>query len=134
MDPAEGGCLCGAVRYRLVGEPRALGRCHCVSCRRASGAPSVAWVVVAKADFSFVTAEPAAYRSSPPVIRAFCGKCGTPLTYHHDDSPETIDVTKASFDEPERFAPVREIWLEDKIPWEPVNETLPHFQRTSREM
>jgi len=133
MDPAEGGCLCGAVRYRVVGDPVATSRCHCVSCRRASGAPAVAWIVVRALDFAFVAGLPVGYRSSQPVVRTFCGRCGTPLTYQHDDSPETIDITTATLDAPGRFAPTREIWLEHRIAWEPVIEALPHFPRSSRD-
>ena len=131
MDLVDGGCLCAAVRYRVSGAPLATSICHCNSCRRASGAPSVAWVVLRTVDFAFVTGQPVTFRSSPPVVRTFCGKCGTPMTYQHDASPGTIDVTTATLDVPERFAPLREIWLEHKLPWQPVNEALPHFPRTS---
>jgi hypothetical protein len=131
MDVIEGGCLCGAVRYRVTGAALATSNCHCNSCRHASGAPSVAWVVVRTADFAIVTGSPISFRSSPPVVRAFCGKCGTPLTYQHDDSPGTIDVTTATLDSPERFPPTREIWLQHKIPWAPVNEALRLFPGSS---
>ena len=35
----EGGCLCGAIRYRVTAEPQGRTLCHCESCRRAAGAP-----------------------------------------------------------------------------------------------
>jgi hypothetical protein len=38
----EGGCLCGAVRHRVIGPAHATSICHCESCRRATGEPSVA--------------------------------------------------------------------------------------------
>jgi hypothetical protein len=38
----EGGCLCGAVRYRLNGEIEESAYCHCRTCQRQSGAPVVA--------------------------------------------------------------------------------------------
>lgn len=131
MDSVEGGCLCGAVRYRVSDTALATSICYCNSCRRASGAPSVAWAVFRVVDFTFITGQPIGFRSSPPVVRTFCGKCGTPLTYQHTETPGTIDVTTATLDFPERFAPSKEIWLEHKLAWEPVNEALQHFPRSS---
>ena len=131
MDAVEGGCLCTAVRYRIGGAALATSNCHCYSCRRASGAPSIAWVVLRAADFAFITGHPVAFRSSPPVVRTFCGQCGTSLTYQHDDSPGTIDVTTATLDSPERFPPTREIWLAHKISWAPVNQALQLFPASS---
>ncbi len=125
----EGGCLCGGVRYRVSGKPRTSAICHCVSCRRASGAQSVAWLVFPSEAFSFVSGEPAEYRSSAEVSRTFCGQCGTSLTYQHDGDPGSIDVTTASLDLPDEFPPTHHVWLEDKISWESVNDGLPRFER-----
>jgi hypothetical protein len=36
--PVEGGCQCGALRYRLNGAPLAVYNCHCKDCQRFSGA------------------------------------------------------------------------------------------------
>jgi hypothetical protein len=107
MDPAEGRCLCGAVRYRVDGVPLAAGICHCNSCRRASGAPTVAWVVVRSSGFKILMGQPVTFNSSPSVAGTFCGECGTPLTYQHDESLDSIDITTATFDFPEQFAPTR---------------------------
>jgi hypothetical protein len=133
IDAIEGGCLCAAIRYRITGVPVAQGLCHCKSCRLASGAPSVAWVVVRYTDFNVVSGRPSNFRSSPDVTRTFCGTCGTPLTYRHDESLDTIDVTTATLDRPEQFPPTREIWIEHKIPWATLNPNLRHSPRTSGE-
>ena len=127
----EGGCLCGAIRYRATGESTARSLCHCKSCRLASGAPSVAWVVFRASDFSFVRGEPVRFHSSPTVMRTFCGRCGTPLTYQRDSRPTSIDVTTATLDQADRFAPTIEIWLEDKLEWECTTDSLRQYQRSS---
>ena len=129
----QGGCLCRSVRYRITGAPLAQSSCHCRWCRLASGAPSVAWITVKRGELALIAGDGARFRSSPPVVRTFCGKCGTPLTYQHDHDPETIDVTTATLDHPDAFPPTREIWTEDKLAWEPLNEHLPHFRRGSSE-
>lgn len=127
----EGGCLCGAVRYRVAGADTARSLCHCRSCRLASGAPTVAWVVFRAADFAFVKGQPAQFRSSPGVTRTFCGHCGTPLTYQSESRPTAIDVTTVTLDAANDFAPTIEIWVEHRLSWERVNEALPQYRRSS---
>ena len=113
----EGGCLCGAVRYRAAGQPSLATLCHCASCRRAAGAPAVAWVTFPAAEFRFTRGEPAGFRSSPPVTRRFCGRCGTPLTYEHEAFPGGTDVTTASLDAPERCPPLDHTWTSERLAW-----------------
>lgn len=120
METFDGGCICGALRYRIEGTPLWSGICHCRSCRRAAGAGSVAWATVAKARFT-LTGTLATFASSPGITRGFCSTCGTSLTY--DDGETTIDVTLASFDDPDAVVPTRETWLEDRISWVAVDGT-----------
>ena len=46
----EGGCLCGAIRYRISGAPHRTTNCHCLHCRRSSGAPFLTWIEVCAAE------------------------------------------------------------------------------------
>src|SRR5918997_4837740 len=126
---SEGGCLCGDVRYTVTGPPRAGQICHCVSCRRAAGAQSVAWLTFPSRYFSVISGEPARYRSSAEVSRTFCSRCGTTLTYRHDGDPDLVDVTASSLDDPEEFAPTHHVWLEDGISWDRANDGLLRFER-----
>jgi hypothetical protein len=130
---ALGGCLCGAVRYRATRGSTFPTLCHCPTCRRASGAPLVAWVTFPTEGFAFVRGSPVRYRSSPPVVRTFCGGCGTALTYEHADHPEGVDVTTASLDAPEAFPPTDHTWASHRIPWLLVCDGLPQFPRTRRD-
>ncbi|MGI9382745.1 MAG: GFA family protein [Methyloligellaceae bacterium] len=108
--PIEGGCLCGAVRYRASAPPLNTSFCHCRLCQRASGAPVVAWVTFAADDFAVVQGEPAAYASSAEAVRQFCGRCGTQLTFQHRELLQEMDVTGASLDAPDAFPPRDSIW------------------------
>jgi hypothetical protein len=123
----EGGCCCGAIRYELRGACSNSMVCHCRSCRRAAGAPVVAWVTFALSGFRFTEGIPAEFRSSPPVVRTFCASCGTPLTYHHDDYADIIDITTCSLDQPERFPPTHHSWLDHDVPWLKFGDGLPVF-------
>ena len=128
----EGGCLCGAVRYRVLGGAVALTLCHCRTCRRAAAAPSVAWAIFAASGFAFTAGAPRYFRSSPHIERGFCAQCGTPLVYRSERRPNVVDVTTVSLDTPEPFAPHREIWTEEKLAWEVVNAALPQYPRSSK--
>ena len=127
MDPREGGCLCGATRYRAGGDASHVGYCHCRSCRRSCGAPFVAWATFPKASFVFSAGEPTRHRSSDAVLRSFCPRCGTPLTHEHSATPEEIDVTLASLAEPHGLAPGFHIWVSHKPPWVVLADELPQY-------
>lgn len=122
-----GGCLCGFVRYQITGEPLSSSLCFCRSCRRASGAPAVAWFVVHTPQYQLLAGKPAAHCSSEPVIRTFCPQCGTPLSYQNSARPAEIDITTVTLDEPEIIPPAEEIWLSHKISWSMSDRELPHF-------
>ena len=129
MRIMEGGCLCGAIRYRITGTPLSSVICHCTSCRRASGAPTVAWLTVDRECFEVLRGSARAFHSSRGVIRRFCPDCGSALTYENSKSPTSIDVTSASLDDPGAFPPTAEVWLEHKISWQAADANLiPHRQ------
>jgi hypothetical protein len=121
----EGGCLCGAIRYRASGPPYHLTHCHCTLCRRASGAPFVTWFSVASASFQLVQGEPRRYRSTPGAVRGFCGSCGTALTFQRDDLPGEIDITLCSLDDPEALTPEDHTYVRSRLRWVEICDGLP---------
>jgi len=66
-------------------------------------------------------------------IRSFAACCGTHLFFEENSDSETIDITIASLDDPAPFAPQKVIWLEDKLPWVVIDQSLPSFPRSSAE-
>ncbi len=126
-----GGCLCGAVRYSVLGRPRSTSLCHCVSCRRSIGGPSLAWAIFDEDKVTIERGTLAVYESSPGVERGFCACCGTSLTYRRANRPGLFDVTTASLDDPEVFPPSKEIWCEERLSWVAANPALPQFDRFS---
>jgi len=125
----EGGCACGAVRYRATQPPTRSMICHCRACTRAAGAPAVAWVTFERGAFEIIAGDPATYRSSPPVRRGFCAACGAPLTYEHDQRPGEIDVTTATLDDRDAFPPTYHAQLAEDPAWLRFGDGLPAYQR-----
>ena len=127
MESHAGGCFCGAVRYEASGTPRALCYCHCESCRRVAGSPAVAWGTFERARFRVTRGRITEFKSSAPVVRGFCERCGSCLTYSHESRPGDIDVTLATLDERARLAPTMHVWVADKLPWVSIDDGLPQF-------
>jgi hypothetical protein len=113
----EGGCLCGRVRYRATTRPVHQTICHCASCRRASGAQSLAWVTFPLDRFAFVQGEPVRYQAENGARWGFCAQCGTSLTYEIGRRPGEIDITTGSLDDPEAFPPTAAVNADEKLSW-----------------
>jgi hypothetical protein len=122
----QGGCLCAAVRYRLLSEPFEAGYCHCALCRRATGAPVVAFGTVPFADFQLI-GNPRRRRSSDFGERWFCRECGTQVAMHVDHQPDTIDFTIATLDDPERLRPQFHIFFGSRIEWFDTADRMPRY-------
>ena len=120
-----GGCACGTIRFEARDAPVAIAICHCSMCRRAAGAPVVAWALFDQADFAFVRGEPGRRASSAGVERTFCRDCGTQLTFAADFMSGLVDVTVASFDDPDAFPPQMHIWHDDRLSWLALGDALP---------
>ena len=119
-----GGCLCGAVRFTVDGEPNHVLHCHCSMCRKATGA-----VVATFANFDrdrvAWSGAPARYESSAIAWRAFCPRCGTALSYTWNERPERVAIAVGAFDDPAALAATAHVFGADRLPWLHVDEHLP---------
>lgn len=97
-----GGCLCGAVRFRVTAKPVAAYYCHCTMCQRDGGGPFMAGATVPIEAFAFTKGEPRAYESSPGFVRLSCGECGSSLGFQAKNSPKWADFTPGVPGRPER--------------------------------
>ena len=128
----EGGCACGAVRYRLEAEPLIVHACHCLDCQRLTGS---AFVLNLWIERSCVAQSGAAPRSV--TLRAgsgqghdvcFCGTCGTTLWSHYHAPPgDTLFVRAGTLDAPASVAPDVHIFTRSKLPWLALPEGTPAF-------
>ena len=104
MTDVTGRCYCGDVRYRAKLDSQQVDTCYCAWCTRTVGSAVTVWAHLRAQDFAFTDGEPVRFESSPRVFRAFCGRCGTSLTYHYPDGAR-VDVSTASLDDPGAFPP-----------------------------
>lgn len=127
----EGGCNCGAVRYVITGAPLAVVACHCTRCRRQSGATCSVNLVVAPAAMRVVgdlaVFEDRDTSSGSPVMREFCGTCGSPIRSILTANAAVIAVKAGTTDDPGGFAPGLHVWTQSKLPWVEIPAGLPQF-------
>lgn len=123
----DGSCQCGRVRYRVKGEPREMGHCHCTDCRKMHGAAFATYVGVPCSGFAWVQGEDrlTTFKAESGTIRAFCRVCGSSLTSRIDSEPENIYITAGTLDSPISKRPEYNIWVRSRAPWFEIRDGLP---------
>jgi hypothetical protein len=126
-----GGCLCGAIRYEIEGEPLTSRVCWCRLCQYlSSGNASVN--AMYRREQVRITGTPATTEaiadSGNHMVRSFCPGCGTQLFSESRERPHLIVVRVGSLDDPGRIRPVMTIWTSAAPPWavfDPATEQHP---------
>ncbi|MBI2970701.1 MAG: GFA family protein [Gammaproteobacteria bacterium] len=126
----EGGCHCGAIRYRITGELIDAGYCHCDICRQTTGAPVLAWASFPVETFEYLEGAPVVYPSSEWGQREFCGTCGAQLCYREAQDPITIDINIGCLDDPEMFEPEYHVFAAEQLDWLEIDDDLPRYEGT----
>jgi hypothetical protein len=126
----QGGCLCGAVRFRCEGEPVNVRICHSRNCQKAISSPFFARALFAQSAI-MVEGEAARYLSSDILDRVFCKKCGTQL-FAWRKVGGTAGIALAAFDDRHALTPTAHIWIAEKIDaekidWVRLDDDLPEY-------
>lgn len=122
----EGGCLCGAVRYRFTEKPQPIIACHCRQCRQMSGHYFAATAVSRK---SFELTEGRGlswYQSSKVSRRGFCKECGSSLFFDHGED-EPIGISAGSLDHEPEGKLVAHIYVEEAGDYYTIDDQAPSF-------
>jgi hypothetical protein len=132
-DRHEGGCFCEAVRYGVRGPSVWKAACCCRSCVKMHGAPYVVWAGFERGAFALIRGEPVAFRSSPHVVRRFCPRCGTALTYEKDAqgnprleaAARIVYIAVPTLDYPETYPPDEVVRWNEHIKWLDLGDKIP---------
>ena len=131
-EGAEGGCQCGALRYRVrLSEALTLYRCHCRECQKQTSSAFGMSMILPEAAFSMTRGEPLSWSSradSGRIVNCFfCGACGCRLLHKSPSRPGRINLKPGTLDDTTWLQPVVQVWTKAAQPWLRLTGDLPSF-------
>jgi hypothetical protein len=122
MAVHTGGCLCGAVRYEVTGEPLRNGVCHCTYCQKRTGSAFGISHYFDAAAVRFNDAPRSSYthhsdETGRALQQEFCPRCGSVVSWVAEALPGMRAVAGGSLDDPNAVPVRRHIWLRSAHAW-----------------
>ena len=128
--PPTGGCLCGGVRFELIGPIVWASYCHCTRCQRRSGTGASANARLGPGAVR-VTAGAELLRDFEPPdggLKTFCAACGSALFARDRDTREIYSVRLGALDQDPGVRPSFHQFVAYAAPWEPIpDDGLPRY-------
>lgn len=136
QDPAgfaDGGCACGALRYRLLEPPMFVHCCHCTRCQRETGGPFAHHAVLAFDAMAVLQGEPEYVNVPTDSGRkhwvARCPACKTALWNSWGSQRSVARYLRVgTLDDPSQCPPAAHIYVRSKQPWLTLADGAPHFK------
>ena len=125
----EGGCLCGAVRWRVEGRVSGVWLCHCSKCRRSTGSAFAASVLARPAAFRWEAGEEnvSRYTSESGYHTVFCRTCGSPVPWVREELGQVF-LGAGGLEGPFEKGVLRHIFVGSKAAWWEIDDDLPRFE------
>ncbi len=128
--PLEGGCACGAVRYRMSGGPLFVHCCHCRWCQRETGAAFALNAMIEAGRVVLLKGAPEAVPTPSESGRgqriARCPECRVALWSNYAGAGDAIRFVRVgTLDEPDRLPPDIHIYTASKQPWVVIPPGVP---------
>jgi hypothetical protein len=126
--PREGGCSCGAVRYRLASEPLFVHCCHCLNCQRQTGSAFVINLLIEADRVELLAGEPLPVdlpRDDGSKQRVYrCPDCQVAV-FSEYGWPELKFVRGGTLNDPSAVRPDVHIFTRSKVPWVTLPDDVP---------
>jgi hypothetical protein len=129
--PTEGGCSCGAIRYRLASEPLFTHCCHCLNCQRQTGSAFVVNLLIEAERVELLAGAPRPVdvpRDDGSTQRIFrCPSCQVAL-YSQYGRADVLFVRAGTLDDPSQVTPDVHIYTRSKQDWVALPPSAPAFE------
>lgn len=130
--PAEGGCRCGRVRFRVTAPPLLTMACHCTGCQRMTGSAFSLSAAYPAAAFEVAAGEPViGGLHGPEVKHYFCPRCMSWMFTRPAEAEWIVNVRATLMDQPQDLSPFVETYTSEKLPWAttPAAHSFSQFPR-----
>jgi len=131
-EHAEGGCACGAVRYRLTLPPMFVHCCHCRDCQRQTGSAFVLNALIEADRVEMLSGDvepvPVPTDSGQPHGIYRCTSCKVALWSVYGSGPKLRFLRVGTLDDPAAITPDVHIYVRSKLPWVSLPEGVPRFE------
>lgn len=132
---AEGGCSCGALRYRLTNDPLIVHACHCRDCQRLTGCAYATNAWVEREFVELLSGSPSCFHRKGGSGQGhdvyFCSTCGTTIwSHYHRTIGDFWFVRVGTLDEPSLLSPDVHIYTRSKHPAIVLPESARTFEAT----
>ena len=129
----EGGCVCGAVRYRTSATPQRVSLCSCTWCQKRTGSALGISVYFEDGNVEFTQGSLKTYRLISDAGRwvesAFCPTCGTTVGWTLEFLPGYRGIAGGTFDPPTFWYRLeRYVFTRTKPDWLHVPEGIDAFE------
>jgi len=128
----EGGCSCGAVRYRLNAAPMFVHCCHCLDCQRQTGSAFVLNALIETSNVENLKGSPEPVSmptdSGRPHDIYRCPICRVAVWSDYGRRGLLLFVRTGTLDTPSVIAPDVHIYTRSKLPWVALPEGVPAFE------
>ena len=132
MTKITGGCLCGAIRYEIDGEPFRIANCHCDDCRKATGSAYATNLFFKEGQIKILQGTPKKFEhladSHNTMIKEFCSDCGSQVFGSGANRPGVKNIKVGSIDDAHFVKPQVNLYTAHALSCSYIDDKIDNFQ------
>jgi hypothetical protein len=132
MTKITGGCLCGAIRYEIDGEPFRIANCHCDDCRKATGSAYATNLFFKEEQIKILQGTPKKFEhladSHNTMIKEFCSDCGSQVFGSGANRPGVKNIKVGSIDDARFVKPQVNLYTAHALSCSYIDDEIDNFQ------
>jgi hypothetical protein len=132
MAKITGGCLCGAIRYEIEGEPFRIANCHCDDCRKATGSAYATNIFFQEDQITLLQGTLKIFEhtadSGNTMFKEFCDTCGSQVLAGGSMRPGVKTVKVGSIDDASFVIPDVNLYTSHALSCTHIDENIENFE------